>query len=359
VFRKLTKLLLVSLGVFAAVAGVAVGYSYLAYSRAMAIADPPGIIWAGYVPIGGIEQWVQIRGKNRENPVVLWLNGGPGFSTIPQTLFSQAWERDFTLVMWDQRGEGLTYAKSGRSVAPTMTIDRMAEDGIEVVEMLRSKLGDRKIVLLGHSWGSMLGIRMIRKRPDLFKLYVGTGQVTDLRRAADIGYRMVLDAARRSANARAVRELETVGPPPYRPIEKTWVPVKWENELDPGPRLTGRPTWAAVWAFLKFGQPSYWEGLRFSGEMMLEQMLSDNIARDATAFSIPVTFVQGAEDMVTPTELVRDYYEGIAAPRKSLHVIEDTGHLVLMKNRTQFIDIVKNELAGLERDGQQAGPADH
>ncbi|MBL8629173.1 MAG: alpha/beta hydrolase, partial [Rhodospirillaceae bacterium] len=342
--RKLLKVSLYALTALVVIVVAGLGYANRAYTDALKIADPPGIVWADYVPIGGIAQWVQIRGQNRENPVVLWLNGGPGFTTIPQTLFAKGWEQDFTLVMWDQRGEGLTYAKSGQTVADTMTIDHMTDDGIAVAEFLRSKLGKQKIILLGHSWGSILGVHMVRKRPDLFQLYVGTGQVTSLKQAVATGYTMVQDAARSANNEKALADLEEVGPPPYAEIEKTWVPIKWANELDPRPQLTGRPSWAAIWALVGMASPTNLAGLQFSGERLLGQMLDDDIEGTSSSFDVPVVFIQGAGDMVTPTVLSKAYFEKIAAPYKAFHVIDGAGHLALMRNSRQFIDIVKAEV---------------
>lgn len=345
IMRKLLKWCLYTLGALVVIAAGALGYAYREYTDALVIADPPGVSWAGYVPVGGIDQWVQIRGSNRDNPVVLWLNGGPGFTTIPQTLFSKGWEKDFTLVMWDQRGEGLTYAKSGQSVADTMTIPRMADDGLEVVEFVRTKLGKQKIILLGHSWGSILGVHMVRERPDLFQLYIGTGQVTHLKQAVAVGYGMVQEAARASANEKAIAELNDVGPPPYADIEKAWIPIKWANELDPRPLMTGRPSWPVVWALVGMASPTNLAGLQFSGEKLLGQMLDDDIAGVSSSFAVPVVFIQGAGDMVTPTVLSKAYFETLSAPYKSFHVIEGAGHLALMRNSRQFIEIVKAEVA--------------
>jgi pimeloyl-ACP methyl ester carboxylesterase len=141
------------------------------------IHTPNGIQESMYVMIGGIQQWIQIRGEDRNNPVLLFVHGGPGAGTIPYSSGWLGWEKYFTVVQWDQRGASRTYRQTGSSVGPTMTVERMALDGIELVEFLRTHLHKNKVILVGHSWGSYLGIHMIKQRPDLFAAYVGTGQV--------------------------------------------------------------------------------------------------------------------------------------------------------------------------------------
>jgi len=145
-----------------------------------AILSPKGIDEGSFVKIGGIEQWITIRGQDRDNPVLLFLHGGPGDVTNPWSfaLFAP-WEKYFTVVQWDERGSGRTLRKSGPAVAPTITVDRMVQDGIELTEYLRKHLGKEKIIIVGHSFGSILGTRMAKARPDIFYGCVGTGQVAD------------------------------------------------------------------------------------------------------------------------------------------------------------------------------------
>jgi pimeloyl-ACP methyl ester carboxylesterase len=193
------------------------------YRAALKIDPAVGIDEEGFVRIGGIEQWVQIRGDDRRNPVLLWLNGGPGFSTIGRTLLYRDWERQFTVVMWDQRGEGKTFDRSGTSVASTMTITQMTKDGTAVADYVRKRLHKNKIILLGHSWGSLLGVHMVEARPDLFSVYVGTGQIVNLEKDSEAAYPLVLAQARAIGNTQATQELTAAGPPPY-PAEgmKKW-----------------------------------------------------------------------------------------------------------------------------------------
>lgn len=289
--------------------------------------DGRGIHQARYVHIGGIDQWIQIRGDNRSNPVLLWLSGGPGFSTITSTAAYRNWEKVFTVVMWDERGEGKTFEKSGKSVAATMTIGRMTDDGIEVAEYLCRRLHKRRIVLLGHSWGSILGIHMIRRRPDLFSAYVGTGQVVALERDAEAAYPLLLRRAKEVNNTVAEKQLEDVGPPPYPDSMNKWVWVKWANMLDPGQKGGGGA-----------GQPAYiMQGAMWSQGLMWNSILHDDLPALGTRFQVPIFFIQGAEDRLTVTKLARAYFDEISAPQKQFVVLPDVGHLAIFTARVAFL----------------------
>ena len=174
-------------------------------ARDYAFSAAKGIDEASYVTIGGIEQWITIRGEDRSNPVLLFLHGGPGDVTNPWTfLFFAPWEKYFTIVQWDQRGAGRTLRKAGPSVTSTMTVDRMTKDGIEVAEYLRKHLRKEKIIVLGHSFGTILELGMVRARPDLFYAYVGTGQIADEVKNYSAAYDALLKKAVAIGNQRAV-----------------------------------------------------------------------------------------------------------------------------------------------------------
>jgi len=136
--------------------------------HAVAIEPATGIDEVRFVRVGDIDQWISIRGRNRANPVLLVLHGGPGIalSVMPRD-FLWTWTSDFTIVQWDQRGAGQTLGRAG-PVGEDVTIDRMTADGIELAEYLQQHLEKKKIVVLGVSWGSMLGVHMVKARPDLF-----------------------------------------------------------------------------------------------------------------------------------------------------------------------------------------------
>lgn len=316
----------------------ALGISAFAYSREMAIDTSRGVQEAGYVRIGGIDQWVQIRGDDRTNPVLLILNGGPGFSTISSTRLFRDWEKHFTIVMWDQRGEGRTFQKTGAEGSGEMSIPRMTTDGIELSEYLRKRLKKDKIVALGFSWGSILGVGMVQQRPDLFHAYVGTGQVTDEQAMMAASYPLVLAKARSTGNQAAVEDLEAAGPPPWNPLGKALAWLIWSNAFDPGeiewPRTVGSPA-----ALIRRGLEQRKEaaGTLFSQQTMAGALLTASVLPYGKDFKVPVVFIQGSEDLAVVTGLVREYSDSIAAPQKEYVSLDGQGHSAMFRDPERFL----------------------
>ena len=130
---------------------------------------------AAFVPIGGIDQWIAIQGQNARRPAILFLHGGPAEAQSPFLREFRPWEQEYTVVNWDQRGAGRTYGRNGPAT-PGMTVERMADDAIEVAQYACRRLHKARLILVGHSWGAILGLHAIKRRPDLFCAFVGTGQ---------------------------------------------------------------------------------------------------------------------------------------------------------------------------------------
>ena len=327
----------------AVIAGVAY-HTYLRHEtrEKLAIHTPNGIQEAMYVPIGGIDQWIQIRGQDRANPVLLYLHGGPGGSALIATPEWQPWEQYFTVVQWDQRGAGRTYRKSGSSVAPTMTIDRMVADGLEVAQFLRAHLQKDKIVLVGHSWGSILGIRMVKQRPDLFAAYVGTGQVVNMRDNERFNYAHVTAQAKAANNQEALQSLGEVGAPPYSEIRQLATERKWADILavgkgdTPGPSVKAMPDLSLLDMFYTFRGFSFSQ-VQLAGASMDGPLMSVDLQLLGTDFAIPVFFFEGTEDQQTPIEPAEQYFEKITAPTKEFVRFEGDHHFVVFNRPDEFL----------------------
>ena len=309
---------------------------------AYAIKSAKGIDEAGYVNIGAIEQWVTIRGQDRGNPVLLILHGGPGDPTNPWTFAMFAdWEKYFTVVQWDQRGAGRTFTASGPSVGPTMTIDRMVEDGIEIAEYLRMHLAKEKIIIVAHSFGSVLGLQMIRKRPDLFFSYVGTGQVSDYPdRNYTATYEALLRKAQSIGNQEAIDELTATGTGAGYRLQ--W---RWAN------RFEGADQFIMSTLGLSLVAPgnsvrymvNHEEGMMLSGERLVPQTKSVTQKVLGYEFSIPIFFFQGSEDFTTSTVLAEEYLKLIKAPHKEFVRIKG-GHFAMFMNSGEFLQELVNRV---------------
>ena len=328
-------------GVIAFVAAVT-AYGAWSYGRELAIDAPNGINEAGYVRIGGVDQWIQIRGDDKRNPVLLWVNGGPGLSVIPNTPLYRDWEKYFTVVMWDQRGAGRTFEKYGTTLVPTMSIARMTQDGLDVTQYLRTHLHKDKIILLGHSWGSILGTHMATERPDLFYAYVGTGQVAHLRDDTISAYAPLLARAGSQDIQDAVRELTSVGPPPYAQDDKYDATNKWANALDPQPRFPLSLVFdarlpAGLWASLTQGRRVF-EGAKSTGERLGAAAFDDDLLTEAPKFKIPVIVIEGPADLVTPR--ARVFFDHVVAPHKEFFLLPGTGHLAILGDPDGFLSLL-------------------
>jgi pimeloyl-ACP methyl ester carboxylesterase len=291
-----------------------------------------------YIGIGGIEQWIEIGGESRDNPVLLFLHGGPGGSSRPAAAALRPWERYFTLVHWDQRGAGRTLMRNGEAGCGRLTIERMIADAIEVAEFLTGHLGQERLVLLGHSWGSVLGVHMIRRRPELFAAYVGTGQVVNMRRNEEFNYTRQLAQAQAAKNAAALAALRQIGPPPYFSPDRIRALREWADVLacgtgdDPRPRPPVRPT-----NFTPEDGPALMAGFIFSANQLFDALCEVDLTTLGPEFAVPVFCLMGTEDQQTPIEPAETWFAGITAPHKAFVRFEGCHHFVVMNRPDDFL----------------------
>lgn len=312
---------------------------------------------AGYVSIGGIDQWITITGTDRRNPVILFVHGGPGVATSPFAAAGYAgWDRDFTLVQWDQRGAGRTYSKNGESIEPTMTIDRITEDGLEVVEYVRKHLHKDKIILVGGSWGSVLGIRMAHAHPDLFAAYVGSPQVTDYQQMVAASYARVLQIAQTMNDQPSLDALAAIGPPPWASREKNMTYRKVMTTYQA--QMTTVPTAPVVIAKeyeadFKPDGGVFRQAVDFSARHFWGPTLAGPATRvhvtSLTDFKVPIFFIHGSADLTAPPELTRAYFEVIRAPGKKLYLVPGAAHDPSSAAQNLLRDVLLTEVRPMAR----------
>lgn len=294
------------------------------------------IATAEFVTLGGLEQFVTIRGDDADNPVLLLLHGGPG---DVQSVFVEEYapyERDFTLVQWDQRGAGRTYERHGETT-PELTLDRVVADGIELAEQLKARF-DEPLILLGHSWGSVVGVEMARRRPDLFAAYVGTGQVGGWEAGVRSQYDFVRARAETSGDGATLDALNAIQPfdpqnvdhflAVNRPLRAALgsADSKW---LDHIVQRTDAATTDEE--FEAIGN-----GMNFSGISLFPDQVQEDLFRTAPRFDVPFIVIQGAEDLFTPTDVAISYFNHVEAPDKELILLEGAGHFALVTHAQEF-----------------------
>jgi len=321
-------------------------------ARDYAITSPNGIDEAKYVELGGIDQWITIRGEDRSNPVLLFLHGGPGDATNPWGYAGfRQWLKHFTVVQWDQRGAGRTLGKNGSASAQAVSVNRLVQDGVELAALLARSQGKKKVVLVGHSWGSTLGVLMAKARPELFYAFVGTGQVADSAKNYAVAYDALLKKAEALQDERAVRELRAIGPPPYANGQGFGVQRKWSNLFE------GADSFIASMLGFALSAPGYTQRDMldwFDGQgLSAERLVPETRLLDAKAlggeFAVPVFVIQGAEDFTTPTSLAKAFVESIRAPSKEFVTI-DGGHFAVFMKTAAFLDQLVPRVAPLARE---------
>lgn len=301
-------------------------------------------------PIGNMQQWVQIRGNDAENPVLLWLHGGPGSAQMPIYSYTRNLEEEFIVVHWDQRGAG----KSNPSnfVESTMTLVRFVSDAHELTQYLKDKFHKDKIYIIGHSWGTMLGITLCKKYPQDYYAYIGMSQVVNNKKAQQLAYEWIY--ARASKRDREA--LTKLGNPPYLDHEKF---VKFIHLVD----VYGGGMDAGMLELAITALPSHeyrlsdfgrWlDGANRGSGPMWEAYNAWNVFEYVPQVEILVHFLSGINDYNTPTELVREYWDFLIAPQgKSIVTFDRSAHTPFIKQA----DALRAELVKVKKQTYHTQP---
>jgi pimeloyl-ACP methyl ester carboxylesterase len=325
----------------------------IAHSRA--IHTPDGIETLERVSVGGVDQWIEIRGESVKNPILLFIHGGPGSAFIPVArTFQDPWEKYFTIVQWDQRGAGKSYTSENKDVLRgTMTIDRMHADTLEMVNYLRSRFGREKIFVLGHSWGSILGLQLAHNHPELLYAYIGVGQAVDSRENEVVLYKETLDEAQRVQNKEAIQQLTAIAPYPAANVgaQQILTVRKWSGALI-GPKHSGDDAMGLKTIFLT---PEYslrndvdWiRGQLFSVNILLAGLTKVNLANLGYDYSVPVFFLEGRRDPYTPSSIAEDFFDKMNNPDKHFEWFENSGHFPFLEESQKFTNALVHDVLPL------------
>ena len=300
-----------------------------------------------------------MRGQNVNNPILLFLHGGPGIAFIPlASTFQGPWEKYFTVVQWDQRGAGKTYASNDRELQRrTMKVPQMEQDTLDLVNYLRNRFKRDKIFVVGHSWGSILGLWLAHEHPELIYAYVGTGQVVDIEQNGTLLYHDALQQARNRGNKEAIKELESITPypPPRADLRKLLIANKWAGELlGPPPSAAGVNVKSMMLAVVSAPEYSlvddygFFRAQMFSAEILLPEMMNLDLTKLGLDFHAPIFFFEGRHDAYCRPSLIWDYSQAITAPQKGFIWFENSGHFPFLEQK--FTDELVQQVLPLAND---------
>src|SRR5712691_3265753 len=287
-----------------------------------------------FVPLGGLEQWISIRGEDRSNPVLLVVHGGPGEAQWPAADIFKPWEKAFTVVQWDQRGTGHTYGHYGEKT-PDVTLDRISKDGVELAAYRCRELHKKKITVLGHSWGSLVAVHMVQLCPELFAAYVNTQ------------FELHLAKARREGDEAQIKKLEAIGRPD---------PTNTKQYFSLGSLISIMAPSDQAWIKhlhtqfpeLKAREPEQAKNLDDGMMFTAERVLPDQVATDLpkTACDIRTAFfvIDGQDDHVAPTSAAVGYFNCVKAPKKELALIPNAGHFAWMTASDKFLEALVSKV---------------
>lgn len=298
-------------------------------------AQEPAVSWDGFIPIGGIDQWVSIRGASTENPVLLFLHGGPGEALSPFTSVFEPWRRQFTVVLWDQRGSGKTFGRNP-SALEDMTLEQLTRDTIEIAEHVLDRLGKDKLVLAGQSWGSMIGWTAAVERPDLFHAYVGTGQAVSWKRTVEGQENYARAQAETAGDEAALLAMSEAREAPLYSFERTAPYRPWIMPSSDLEFIEMQREFVGPEPIPQQGEVADWvQGFVSSVEALSDEILEFDAYVTGLDVEIPVVVIQGTHDHVTPFDAAAAFVRDIRAPAKKFVAI-DGGHFACYTNAEAF-----------------------
>lgn len=290
------------------------------------------------VEIDGTRQGVVIRGHDRDAPVMLWLAGGPGGSELGWTTrYLGELEKDVVFVNWDQPGVGMSYRAADWD---TVTVEDFVDATIAMSEYLIDRFGTDRIILVGHSWGSIIGLQAVDRRPDLYSAYVGVGQQINSRENDRLGYEMVIEKAALRGDNRVIEKLSSFGPPPYSAEEGKNYLYLFQKVHVYSPHPSPEPSFTAMLFPKEYtlgNSINMLRGLSKGVANVYPQLAELDFEASIPAVEVPTFFFTGRYDETTVQDIAYRYFQSLEAPHKEFVWFERSGHNAPYQEPQRFV----------------------
>ena len=309
------------------------------------------------IEIRGINQYIYIRGENKTNPIILVIHGGPGSPLTPFIYkYQNDLEKDYTVVNWDQRNTGKTYFLNDSKMVD-LSISIMIEDIKELVEYLRNEFDQEKVIILGHSWGTVIGTAFIQTYPQYVEAYIGVGQLINSAEALQLGYdqaKIVASENNNQKDLKALDELKGYLPSSADFNYDSFFKLKAIIKNNLGNGYDYQPMNELFFSpYYKLNELSFFlkDSIELQGPL-LDYLFNEYHANDyGTVYQVPILYILGEHDWHTPSLTAKGFYDTIEAPKKEYVIIEKAGHLTMLDQPQAFNDAIISFLSSLDDNG--------
>ncbi len=288
------------------------------------------------VELNGTIQKIQIQSNDLNHPILLWLHGGPGGTAMLMShYYTDSLKNHFTIVNWDQRGAGLSYHKDIDTT--TISEEQIILDALELTKQLTKKYNKKKIFILGHSFGSVIGMHLAERYPDYYHAYIGMGQVVDFKQSVKVVYNWLSDTLKSIGDNEELAKIQKTGMP------NIWLVRKFGGEMhtkiDKKEVIKNSPLYYEGYMDDRF------RGLGFTRKYMNKYANSiPKPVSEIKRLSIPVYFFIGKYDHVPAcaNEVIQDYFSILQAPKKKLILFEESAHFPNLEEPDKFqLELIK------------------